>query len=388
MTENQVKGKLIQIGESICTIIKNDLTGNSVGLYDGDCGLFVFLSQYINFDESAIETCQKLAEKIVANIKKQKTIYSYSSGFSGILYLFEFLNEKEIIEIEITYRDEIEEYLISILNTEFRNNHYDFLHGAIGIGFYFLKRRNVNIIDSIIEYLDSRAEKVDDIYRWKSILDHDNNVWGYNISLAHGITSIIAFLSKVIKEGLGSPKVIKMLYGAINYVKSQQIDPNIYGSYYPSQSKKNVRCSRLAWCYGDLGIAITLWNAGQIINDESLKQHAHTVLLHGSTRKTLEETEIMESGICHGSAGVSLIFRRMYLNTGDVEFFEASQHWLKRTLYYANHADGIAGYKTRYGAGWTRDLSLLSGVSGVGLLLLDQQLNSMQEWDELLLLSI
>lgn len=43
------------------------------------------------------------------------------------------------------------------------------------------------------------------------------------------------------------------------------------------ESQPQRQASRLAWCYGDLGVAVALWNAGKVLDDETLKTKAHEV---------------------------------------------------------------------------------------------------------------
>jgi hypothetical protein len=51
----------------------------------------------------------------------------------------------------------------------------------------------------------------------------EDNLIGYNIALSHGISSIVIFLSRMIKKGNKDERVRDMLQGAINYILLQQI---------------------------------------------------------------------------------------------------------------------------------------------------------------------
>ena len=150
---------------------------------------------------------------------------------------------------------------------------------------------------------------------------------------------------------------------------------------------KPVSKGRLAWCYGDLGIGMALWQSGKAVDNKGWKEKGLEILLQSTKRRDLKESLVSDAGICHGSAGVALIFRRMYLETCIEEFNEATNYWITKTLDFAHFVDGLAGYKTKLASEWKCDYSLLTGISGIGLVLLSYIENNQQKWDEILLLS-
>jgi len=97
-----------------------------------------------------------------------------------------------------------------------------------------------------------------------------------------------------------------------------------------------------------------------------------------STKSLLQEdTYISDAGICHGSAGIAMIFNRMYLNTGISEFRLATDYWIKETLKLLDE---------RMMSVSNNDNSLLTGLSGIELVLLSYLTKDSQLWDELFLL--
>ena len=77
----------------------------------------------------------------------------------------------------------------------------------------------------------------------------------------------------------------------------------------------------------------------------------------------------------------------MYIETKKIEFKEATDFWMEQTLNFSDHEDGLAGFKTYMQGEWIGDYSLLTGISGVGLVLISYITDDLQEWDEMLLLS-
>lgn len=284
----------------------------------------------------------------------------------------------------------IEDYIIFLMERDIRENNYDFLHGTLGCGYYFVKKNNHNILHRIVDFLCDTSILIErnNTICWQSRIDLDGKR-GYNIALSHGMTSIVLFLTCLIEIGIRNEKINRLLYGCINYILSQEIDVNEFGSFFPSQSLENevpISGSRLAWCYGDLGIAYSLWRAGKATSNAIWLKKSLEIFSYSAKRISVERTGVIDAELCHGSAGVAMIFRRMYLWTGCDEFKEATNFWINKTLNYACFDDGLAGYKTYVHPKWELDYSLLSGISGTGLMLLSYLQNDCQPWDKMFLL--
>ena len=130
--------------------------------------------------------------------------------------------------------------------------------------------------------------------------------------------------------------------------------------------------SRLGWCYGDLSIAYTLYQAGVTFQDSRTVESAITILLQSTKRRSVEDTYIRDAGICHGSSGVAHIYNRLWHKTKNIIFKDACDYWILKTLEFSCHIDGIAGYK-KYSPIKQRfeaELGLLEGTTGIGLVLL------------------
>ena len=262
-----IKQKVDQIAECIFEKVQKS-EGESFGLYSGEFGQLLFLLYYSKFSQNekhAILT-EQYAVKLLEQFVEKEKLHTFCSGHSGILYLFEFLRENDIIDLDVNdVQPFLENYIVSRMRWDIQQQNYDYMHGALGVGLYFLKRNtNPKYIQELIDFLYHMAEKDTNhqIFKWESVIDPEKNLIGYNLSLCHGISSIIIFLSRIVKSDMNEIKILEMLSGAVNYVLSQQIDYFQYGSYFPSYIKKgspeNNSKSRLAWCYGDLGIGSDL----------------------------------------------------------------------------------------------------------------------------------
>lgn len=219
--------------------------------------------------------------------------------------------------------------------------------------------------------------------------DRDNRpVKVYNLGLSHGMASTITILSKFLKSGIQPDVVEPLLIGSVRFILSSKLN-HTYSSTFPSWIAEgdSVSRSRLAWCYGDLGISSALWQAGEALQDETIKQQAIEICLKTTKRKTLQEAGVLDAGFCHGTAGIAHIYRRMYLQTGGGDFKQAADFWVDRTLEMANSQGGYAGYLSWYGGIGKAKLNLLDGVAGIGLVLISHLSETEPGWDNCLLLS-
>lgn len=391
-----IKHKIDLIAQCIYSKVQNGGI-KSFGLYTGEFGVLLFLFYYSNYTKSkkyALLT-EKYAKKLLEQLMEREVGYTFCSGFSGELYLFEYLRENYIIDFDINDTQTIlDGYLIHRMRQNIQCKYFDFMHGALGIGLYLLKRPSrTGSIWELINFLYNTAEKnvANNVFKWKSIINPDNGLVGYNLSMSHGVSSIIIFLSRVIKSGISNKKIQEMLSGAVNFVLSQQRDLFQYGSYFPNyvliNPTETTSKSRLAWCYGDLGIGIALWQAGKVMEESKWEEKGFEILFQSTHRRDLKENHVKDAGICHGSVGIAMIYRRLFLETHCVEFRDATQYWLNQTLNLSYFNEGLAGYKTFEHNDWICNYSLLTGISGIGLAFISYLNEDQQKWDEMFLLS-
>jgi len=76
----------------------------------------------------------------------------------------------------------------------------------------------------------------------------------------------------------------------------------------------------------------------------------------------------------------------MFFQTQCDEFKESVSYWIKQTLNFSRFEDGLAGYKSWMKDALVCDDSFLTGISGIGLVLLSHIDTNQHDWDEMLLL--
>jgi hypothetical protein len=215
----------------------------------------------------------------------------------------------------------------------------------------------------------------------------------YNVGLAHGVPGVIALLGGVHGAGIAPDKTRRLLTGAVTWLLAQQLDDQAE-SCFPSQVGPDLtpEPARLAWCYGDPGVAAALLSAAHCMNEPAWAQAALTIARQAA-RRSPEQSFVQDACICHGAAGLGHVFNRLFQATGDPVLGEAARFWLQRTLDMQQPGQGIAGFATfepnpARSTLWVDDPGFLTGVAGIALVLLAAVTPLEPAWDRVLLLAI
>ena len=163
--------------------------------------------------------------------------------------------------------------------------------------------------------------------------------------------------------------------------------PDEFNCYFPFISKNYSYMSRLAWCYGDLGIALAFWHAGTIYKNHDWITLSNQILTYNTTRLNCDKTRIVDACICHGASGVALIYYIMYFRTHDITYKNCAEYWFRITLKQSRFTDGLAGYKYFSNDSYINSFGLLTGIAGIGLSLHSYISNNPSLiWEELFLI--
>ncbi len=367
-----------------------------IGLLSGKAGQSLFLFYHSKYKNSSIihKRSIEVINDLFIQIEKSPQPFSFCSGIAGTCWLLDHLSNNGFIQADSNEMlSNADDYLYQVAQIELKKGNYDFLHGATGIIFYFAKRNRQDYLRHLIQLLVNIAIEEGDGVKWMTIIDHETGIKGFNISLSHGSSSIALVLCKVLQI-MPKEKIVKtLLIKTVSYILNQKISVEKYGTFFPNtsiESQPILYKTRLAWCYGDLGVAIAIWQSGLILKNQDWIERGMTILLHAAARRGLKDNFVQDAGICHGTAGIAQIFNRLFRYTNQIEFKEAADYWVIETLKMAVFDDGLAGYKTwrteKYG-GWQTDENLLEGIAGIGLSLLSFVMQEDPAWDECLLIS-
>ena len=278
---------------------------------------------------------------------------------------------------------------------------YDLISGLVGIAVPVLQRIADNkasessepLARGILDQLERLARPMDAGVAWftpPSLLpDWQREVApeGYtNLGLAHGVPGVIAILARYLNAGVEVDRTRVLLDGAVDYLRSVA-EPR-FGARYPAWLPARPGWSnRVAWCYGDLGVAVALMSAATATGRDDWRADALD-LARGMAARPFEASQVVDAGLCHGAAGVAHLFNRLAQATGDADLARTADAWFGHTLAL-RRSDPVAGfprgiYRDNQLA-WEASSDLLTGATGIALALHAAISPIEPAWDQLLL---
>ena len=387
----ETKEKLKEIADYILDYEEDD----SIGLLTGYAGMMLFLFHYGRYVEEEKYTHKAVSflYKSMDLINEGKCDLSYSIGISGFGWALEHLAEKEFIDkVDVLYQldDKICEYMLE----QTSEGNWDALHGGIGAAFYlFYRQINPSVItalEKVVELLKDQAIEDENGLKWitENRTKQETNI---NFGLAHGIPSIIVFLKKCIENNINKDLATEMLKKAVQFVLSNKYAAEQSANVYPMaiMEEKILKSNRLAWCYGDPGILLSLIHANKVL--KSLKEEIKEL-----TKLTLDRLELKENGLndacmCHGTAGMIPMLLSMHSDSELKKLIPQSilNLWVKETLKFGNHPEGLVGFRNffiiNYKPNWSNVSGFLDGVTGIGFCLLSY-LNADITWSQCIMI--
>lgn len=365
-----------------------------MSLLTGKAGVITFNFFYLKyFGINGEKKFQKDIQLVAENSFNYKHP-TFCTGKPGINWFFTFLYKNQIIDEEDwNFICSDDEYFAEFSLNTLKKGNYDFLHGAIGIAYYFLYAKPqfsssffsqfFFILNSLIE--NSVNKSTIPAYNHETDQVIANQV---NLGLSHGIPSILKFSLQCYKQNI-CPDQAKQLYRNISNFLVANVNKDHTHCYFPfsidfndSRAIKN----RLAWCYGDLSLAYILYQAGVVYSDKKIIDFSLEILRNCTQKKDYIDTLVMDGGLCHGSAGVAHIYNRLWVSTNEYIFKEATNFWIHKTIDFANMYGGQYKKYVLTTKEYNSEPSLLEGAAGVGLVLLSY-LSGDLSWDYCLMLN-
>jgi len=386
-----IESKVIQIIEIISD--KNDKFFDNVGLMGGYSGISLFyLECYKHFkEEKYLNKGIEILESVITNSHINKNL-SFCDGIAGVGWLINYAEECNYINGTNNILSDIDDYLFNNFTIPMLNHHiYDFLHGAIGSGVYFLSRTSSH---KALVYLESIVSNIyEKINHPKALFGIEyptiNKKIQYDLGISHGIPGILYFLVSTFKAKILESKSLECIKIIIDFLKSN-ITPHTDGrSYFPNEANNKGESSRLAWCYGDLGICSVLLNAAKAINDFELEKNIIEIIKYNCTRTDIQKNIIFDSSFCHGSSGVAHIFANWHYLYGIENTKNAAIFWYNYTIADSSPFFSIKnGYAIFRPSTKTYQINdgLLEGNAGVGLSLLSAINPNIRGWNKSFLL--
>lgn len=293
-----IKQKLVEIYD----VIKQDSAANpNYGLLSGLGGKALFLYHYEKYNQNEGNGYSMYAlDNLRTNIAQYKGTSSFCSGIAGVCYVLNMIDKDHGSNVLV--EEEIRDYLSEAVHVLIQNKKYEFLYGLTGIATCLIKAPEVYYTSllEILDFIEDAKEETHSGYRWKQESKEE-----YNLSMSHGMSSIFVILSKLYQISLFESRkqqIGNLLTGGIHYLLSQQMHVSQYGSYFSYVSDKNgsdLRKTRLAWCYGDLGISTALWQAGKALDCKEWLDKAEEIALFAAHhRRDLKDNLVIDAVCC------------------------------------------------------------------------------------------
>jgi hypothetical protein len=383
------------------TLLPSDPAGDP-SLAGGTTGLallhgYLALAQRSPEQAAFAARCLEQATAAVAEKPVEASLYS---GLTGVGWALAHLQnrlpgldgEEDVAAIDAALLDHLGQ-------SPWRDD-YDLIGGLVGFGVYALERlpqlAAVACLERVIDRLAKTAEP-----RAEGITWWTNPAWlpaetrakypggYYNLGLTHGVPGVIAMLGQACAAGVGVAKARPLLAGTVRWLRAQE-RPDGFGYWVgPGEADQPAR---LAWCYGDPGVAAALLLASRCLGEWDWEREALAIAQRAAARPP-DQTGVVEAGLCHGAAGLGHLFNRMYQATGERALGEAARFWFGRALEMHQPGHGIGGYQA-WGPGgdgaltWVADPGLLTGAAGIALALLAATTAIEPAWDRILLVAI
>lgn len=298
---------------------------------------------------------------------------SLARGITGVAYTINHLFNHGVLE-QSDFLPDLDNLIIESLQVDMDSEMYDYFYGFIGKGLYLFNRQDSDEhIAKLHNYLIQSWPESEQFWRDRfaeKYFQQSNITSGFG--LAHGVTSIIYFLTKSLnwtKDANASKHCIFKVIENLKEYKLENCD-----SLYPD-NREELSPTRLAWCRGDLGIALCLYKAGNCLNVSEWIEEAMAVFNFNSKRvldnSYLQHREAMiESGFCHGTIGLIFIFHQIYSRTNQTPFAESFKYWNQLFIDSFEKSGGLWQYSNE-NLEWQCNWNLLEGNIGIALALLE-----------------
>ena len=410
LLEGDLALRSLQAAEDVARALESytppadDLRYPSLAGAAGEALLHAYLTLH-NGDEHQAERAATLLETAAQALATTVMPPGLYSGFSGIAWVVEHLQAR-LFTPDPDGDDpnrEIDEALLAYLGTLTELDEYDLIRGVTGLGVYARERLSypsgTMLLERVVDHLATQAEPGPEGTTWFTPPNrlpewqreiHPRGL--YNLGVAHGIPAVVALLAIACREGVAADRARPLLDGTVRWLLAHQL-PAGQGSCFGSSfvAGEDSAASRLAWCYGDPGIAATLLVAARAVGEPAWEGKALEVA-RAAARRPPEQSAVRDAGVCHGAAGLAHLFNRFWQASGEEVFRDAARSWIERTLEFRVPGEGIAGFRAWHAlAGsngqWKAEPGFLEGATGVALVLLAAVSTVEPEWDRLLLLS-
>ena len=220
----------------------------------------------------------RLMEHSIDFLSERPIHADFYEGFTGIGWAVGHLKGMLFEEGEDD-DDVISESLVQVLEqSQFKRGDFDLIGGLAGYGIYAFHalprpaaRRSLELL---VERLIAIGEPVDGGFSWftppealPDWLREKEPDGRYNLGVSHGVAAVISVLSMCAAAGVMSGEQRAILDRAVHWLLAQKQNGKSWCFANSVVKGRPAGRDRLAWCYGDPGIAGALFTAARHCGD-------------------------------------------------------------------------------------------------------------------------
>lgn len=319
--------------------------------------------------------------------------YGLFTGATGVAFVLEHLTNEGLLDADEASTAELcGSFVEDPTHLASTFVHHDVVRGTAGLLLYATECRgrhaSLPLLDLCARRLRDAAERTDDdraSWRATPALAGERS---FDVGLAHGQAGIAAALAhattvcldhdlaafaRSAQRGLAAMRV-ETARGEPEASAEASTSPRSchYPAFVSTVGAARVSTdARNAWCYGDAGTsaAALFIEARMGVRDVGARVAARGAVAAARVDRTIEG-----SSLCHGTASLAHVFRRLHEATREDTFADAANGWFDRMLV-----------EVRPGA---LETGLLEGAAGVALVLAGAISESCDTWDVPFLLRI
>jgi lantibiotic biosynthesis protein len=398
---------LDEVAVALAKPLLASMNGASVGRGTAGVALFFCYLSCLNAVERWRIAASDLLDQAVSAIDEVRGSLALLGGMVGVAWAVEHLGDRQIALSTKDPRPAIDHALCAHVRRQPWLDHYDLVAGLVGHGVYALARLHHpsgrEILQLVIQRLTELAVATGNGMMWPTspeLLPEEQRrrqPHGYvNLGVAHGVPGIIALLARAIQAGVAGHETRVLLDAAVAWLLTQRKKSDALS--FPSvislgDGAEARRFSRLAWCYGDLGLSMALFGSAVAVGEAAWRDDALAIARRAALRP-IPRFGVRDAGLCHGAAGVAHIFNRFYQATGEEVFGDAARHWFAHVFHHHRLHSGVGGFRVWWGGAepgkspWRFMPGLVEGTAGIGLALLAAVMPTEPAWDQLLFMDV
>jgi lantibiotic biosynthesis protein len=253
---------------------------------------------------------------------------------------------------------DVDEMLVEILSALRGSIDPELVVGLAGLGTYYLERlpraSAISGLGLVLDQLAAQADRLPNGFAWRkglpSLSREERKAYPdglYNLGIPHGVPGVIAFLARVCASEASSGRARELLEGAVSWLLDQRTPcgASLFPCHVDPRRGPVEHESRLAWCYGDLGIATVVLQAARAMNRPDWELEALSIAMHAA-RRPVSSAGVEDGMICHGAAGIAHLFNRLHQASGSAPLRRAALEWYRATLDY-DDPTCATGYRCR-----------------------------------------